>query len=264
MLEALKKSLKRISALWHDRKRFWRFNIVTCLRSNDLAILAKIYGTDKYGEHFYTGHYSEHLCKLRKKRLKILEIGVGGYQNPDAGGESLRMWKRYFPKSDIYSIDIYDKRKFQEKRIKIFQGDQSDEAFLKGLCRHIGPLNIIIDDGSHINSHVIASFKALFPFLAEGGIYVVEDTQTAYWPKFGGNSEDFNDPGTTMNFFKSLTDELNCQEFLIPDYTPSDFARQIVSIHFYHNLIFVHKGVNDEPSNMVEKGKLKSSHTDDC
>ena len=147
----------------------------------------------------------------------------------------------------IYSIDIYDKSALQEKRIKIFQGHQADEAFLKNICSQIGPLDIIIDDGSHIVSHVLASFKILFPFLKEDGIYVIEDTQTSYWPSWGGNSENLNDSATSMNFFKNLTDSLNYQEFLKPDYVPSYFDRHIVAIHFYHNLVFIYKGQNNEP-----------------
>ena len=89
--------------------------------ADNLTALAAIHGSDKWGSHWYTSHYEEHFRTLRKKKLKILEIGVGGYDNPNIGGASLRMWKYYFPKSTIYSIDIYDKSLIQEHRIKIFQ-----------------------------------------------------------------------------------------------------------------------------------------------
>lgn len=74
------------------------------------------------------------------------------------------MWKRYFPFGRISSIDIYDKTFFQERRIKIFQGSQTDTLFLKKVINQIGSPDIIIDDGSHINSHVIETFQFLFPF----------------------------------------------------------------------------------------------------
>ena len=51
--------------------------------------------------------------------------------------------------------------------------------------------DIIIDDGSHLNRHVVKSFQVLFPLLADDGIYVAEDTQTAYWPGEGGSSDNF-------------------------------------------------------------------------
>jgi len=237
--------------IWFD------YNIITRLYSKDLIKLATIYGTDKWGTHFYASHYTKHFNKLRNKKLKILEIGVGGYTNTKKGGESLRMWKRYFPKSMIYSIDIYDKSILQEKRIKIFQGSQADKVFLKDIYNQIGSLDIIIDDGSHIADHVLTSFKTLFPLLKEGGIYVVEDIQTSYWPSFTENSDNLNDSSTPMNFFKTLTDGLNYQEFLIPNYTPSYFYLNIIAIHFYHNLVLIYKGKNNEPSNAIKNGRFK-------
>ena len=88
------------------------------------------------------------------------------------------MWKAYFPESRIFGIDIYDK-KYRRRRIRTFQGSQTDANFLKRVVEEIGPVDIIIDDGSHYNTHVIASFQTLFRLLAPKGIYVVEDTQTS-------------------------------------------------------------------------------------
>lgn len=112
------------------------------------------------------------------------------------------MWKKYFPFGSIYSVDIYDKSRLQESRIKIFRGGQVDKNFLEAISNEIEGIDLIIDDGSHLNDHVIESFKLLFPKLKDGGIYVVEDTQTSYWKHFGGDSENLNNPNTTMNFLK--------------------------------------------------------------
>ena len=117
----------------------------------DLDELGRIYGTDKIGIHFYTQHYKHHFEHLRNRKLNLLEIGVGGYDKPFSGGKSLRMWKKYFPEGNIFSIDIYDKSALQEERIRIFQGSQVDSEFLEKVCAEIGDLDIIIDDGSHIN-----------------------------------------------------------------------------------------------------------------
>jgi demethylmacrocin O-methyltransferase len=229
--------------------------------ADDLDKLGRIYGTDKIDTHFYTPHYSLHFEKFRDKPVRLLEIGVGGYEKPFSGAKSLRMWKHYFPSGNIYSIDIYDKSALQEERIRIFQGSQVDRAFLDKVCEETGELDIIIDDGSHINEHVIETFKILFPKLKDGGIYVIEDTNTSYWPEYGGDSSNLNNPLTSMNFFKKLTDCLNHKEFLIPGYQPDYFDQHIVAMHFYHNIIFIYKGSNDEPSsmprshrNMLEKG----------
>ncbi|KAA6351166.1 Mycinamicin VI 2''-O-methyltransferase [termite gut metagenome] len=228
-------------------------NILSFGIRKNLNQLGRIYGTDKIGSHYYTPHYMTHLKKFRHKKINLFEIGVGGYEKPYEGGKSLRMWKKYFPFGRIFSIDIYDKSAIQEKRIKIFKGSQTDKSFLDMVTKEIGDIDIIIDDGSHINEHIIETFNILFPKLKDGGIYVIEDTQTSYWPDWGGDSENLNNPKTAMNYFKSLTDALNNQEFINPNYKQNYFDRKIVSMHFYHNLIFIYKGNNNEKSNLILK-----------
>ncbi len=221
----------------------------------DLTRLGKIFRTDKATRHSYTRHYETHLSKFRKRKIKLIEIGVGGYNKPNKGGKSLRMWKHYFPKGRIYGIDIEDKRNLEEKRIKIFQGSQVDHEFMTNVLNETGDPDIIIDDGSHMNDHVITTFKMLFPRLKTGGIYIIEDTQTAYWPRYKGSSTDLNARETSMTYFQSLTHCLNHQEFLIPDYKPTYFDKHIESVHFYHNLVILHKGLNNEPSNIQPEDK---------
>ena len=230
----------------------WISRLVSPFYARNLKMLALIHGSNKWGKHWYAQHYENHFAHVRKKKLNILEIGAGGYASPTKGGASLRMWKYYFPKSVIYSVDIYDKSLIQEKRIKIFKGNQADVTFLMDVFKEVGSLDIIIDDGSHFNEHVLTSFEVLFPLLNERGIYVIEDVQMSYWPKFGGDSENLNNPRTMMNFLKNLTDCLNHKEFIRPGYLPTYFDQNIVSIHFYHNIVFIYKGRNKEESIFIK------------
>ncbi|WP_242117940.1 class I SAM-dependent methyltransferase [Aestuariivivens sediminicola] len=210
-----------------------------------------MFNTDKASGHFYLPHYQKHFRPYKFKKINLLEIGVGGYHESNSGGHSLRMWKSYFWFGKIYGLDIYDKSAIQEERIVIYKGSQVDKKLLNKITIEVGEFDLIIDDGSHLNDHVIETFNILFRKLKKGGIYVVEDTQTSYWPDKGGDSANFNNPNTLMHFFKSLADGLNYKEFMIAGYDPSYFDKHIVSIHFYHNLIFIYKGENDEPSNLV-------------
>ena len=199
--------------------------VIGLIYGRNLTKLAILNHTDKHksGRHQYMTFYQTHLKKFKYKTIKLLEIGVGGYNRADRGGCSLRMWKRYFPYGKIFSIDIYDK-------------------FLGFVLSTIGEdLNIIIDDGSHINSHVIGSFEYLFPKLQSGGLYVVEDVQTSYREDYGGDSFNLDNQTTIMNFFKKLTDLINCEEFAIENLSKFQVAYAIESIHFYHNLIFIQK-----------------------
>lgn len=211
------------------------------LFGSDLRMLATIYLTDKWNAHWYAEHYEELFHKIRHNKINLLEIGVGGCEDPKMGGNSLRMWRTYFPKGLIYGADIYDKSFHDRGRIKTFQGNQVDTEFLDNLASEIGRIDVIIDDGSHLNEHVVFTFSHLFPHLAEGGVYAVEDAQTSYWEEYGGNETNRNDSSTAMAYFKSLTDGLNWQEFR-GSYNPTYFDLHIKSIAFYHNLIVVRKG----------------------
>jgi hypothetical protein len=228
-------------------------------RRESLLELGRKYNCDKCVFHNYLPHYEWHLKKLRNRKLNILEIGIGGYQSAQSGGSSLKMWRDYFAHSNIFGIDIEDKSWLDGDRIKTFRGSQDDEEFLLKVCNETGPLDIVIDDGSHINRHVIASFKFLFPRLKATGIYVVEDIQTSYWGKaFGtdwGGSSDRKSDTTTMGFFKSLTDGLNYADFMEPRYQPTYFDKHIVSMSFYHNLIFIQKGLNNEGSPLIDAAR---------
>lgn len=55
----------------------------------NLSTLSILCGTDKYNSHSYTPLYSKHFKHLRNKKLNLIEIGVGGYDDPDYGGNSL-------------------------------------------------------------------------------------------------------------------------------------------------------------------------------
>ncbi len=252
---AIKTLLKR--TLSDSQRRTLKYLPAKLLWSRDLPRLARWFGTDKEGGHHYTQHYQRHFAPLRRKPLNLLEIGIGGDSSPQRGGQSLRMWKAYFPQARIFGVDIYDKSCHEEPRIKTFRGDQVDAKFLRGLVRQIGTPDIIIDDGSHRNEHVIATFHILFPLLGPNGIYVIEDLQTSYWTQDVGDgwdgSTDLAAPHTSMNFLKSLVDGLNYEEFVADDYTPTYFDRHIVAVHFYHNLVFIYKGLNNEGSNLLGK-----------
>ncbi|QVL50093.1 MAG: class I SAM-dependent methyltransferase [Thiocapsa sp.] len=226
--------------------------ILSRVYAGNLHALAAIWRCDKEGLHSYANHYQKHFQSRRHAHLNLLEIGIGGYNHPTKGGASLRMWKYYFPNAQVHGIDIYDKKSLEEHRITIHQGSQEDESFLREVVENMGSLDIVIDDGSHINTHVIKSFEVLFPLLSEGGIYIIEDMQTAYWPSYGGKLSP-KDPGYSMvDFLKERIDGLNHLDFLIEGYAPTLFDKNISAMHFYHNLCFIEKSKNREVAHWTE------------
>ena len=213
-----------------------------------LTEIARRTGTDKWGVHFYTQHYERHLEHLRDEPFVLLEIGVGGYARSGKGGASLRMWRRYFQKAQVVGLDVEDKSFLDRPRMTTVQGDQTDRSALTSIVERFGEPLVVVDDGSHRPSDIITTFGILFPLLPEGAVYAIEDTQTSYWPEFGG-SEDLGSPDTTMAFVKRLVDGLNHQEFVTDDYEPTYTDAFVKAVHCYHNLVVVEKGDNREGSN---------------
>lgn len=220
--------------------------VLSRLWSRDLTRLGRLFRTDKAGPlHQYTRHYQTFFAPLRKQRLVLFEIGIGGYARERDGGGSLRMWKHFFRRAQIVGLDIQDKRFAEEDRIRVYQGSQADADLLRRIVEETGTPHIIIDDGSHFPHHVLASFRVLFPLLADGGYYVIEDTQTSYWPEWHG-AADRHAPGTTMALVKDLVDGLNYMEYVDDDYQPSYTDENITEVHCFHNLVVIRKGRNDE------------------
>lgn len=146
--------------------------------------------------------YDRVLAPWRDRPVTLIEIGV-------QHGGSVQMWKRYLaPGSTVIGLDIYPAcQQFQEEGIRILTGDQSDRAFLERVVAEAGPADIIIDDGSHIPRHQIASFEALFAqTLKPGGVYIVEDCHTSYWPRYGGGERR---RGSFIEYAKRAVDDLN-------------------------------------------------------
>jgi demethylmacrocin O-methyltransferase len=219
-------------------------------RPADLTELAVRFDSDKWGQHWYTPLYERYLSRYRDRRVKILEIGIGGYDVPGSGGASLRMWKTYFRRGLVYGIDMFDKSDLAEPRLYPIQGNQGDPDFLDATGTSIGPFDVIIDDGSHFNSDVVASFHTLFGHVRAGGMYIIEDTQTSYWPGWGGSSSDLNRTDTTMGLVKALVDGLNHQERVRDDDNgdtrPTDLT--VTGVHVHHNVAVIEKGINNEAS----------------
>ncbi len=59
-----------------------------------------------------------------------------------------------------------------------------------------------------------------------------------------------NHSDTLMNYFKNLSDGLNHVEYPIENYTPTYFDRNIVEMAFFHNLVIIRKGDNNEKANV--------------
>ena len=183
----------------------------------------------------YFDVYERHLSRYRNKPVKILEIGV-------EGGGSLQMWKKYFGESaTIVGIDINKDCKFEEDQIYVEIGSQSDTEFLKNIIEKHEGFDIIIDDGSHVQTDVITSFFFLYPFLKDDGCYIVEDGQCSYFKIFQGG---INSSTNMFSIIQKYIHDLNC-EYIIEPYEQT--LKYISSMCFYDSMIVIEK--NSDISN---------------
>lgn len=151
-----------------------------------LEEIAHGYATDKRGEdHNYTQFYQEYFEPLRDSTQLVVEIGICIHPDKERrpfDAASLRTWRDYFHNATICGIDIdnYDYLK-GEDRFLTFQGDQANREQLSQIMDQLPqPPDIIIDDGGHMMHQQQISLGVLFPFLKNGGIYVIEDLHTSY------------------------------------------------------------------------------------
>ncbi len=214
-----------------------------------LPELAAKHRTDKL-RHGYIPRYERHFGPLRALPVRLLEIGV-------AKGRSLFMWRDYFPAAHITGLDIVDLTALATPRIRIYHGDQSNAELLQRVVAESGGIDIVIDDGGHVNRDVIASFHTLFPLLSQGGLYVIEDIHTSYWSAYGGEFRDLNTGRTTASFVKGLIDGLNCH--WIPGRTPTDRDLGIDGVYCYPKLVFISKGDNPQLQRPSELRMMQAS-----
>jgi hypothetical protein len=147
------------------------------------------------GGHKWTHYfpiYQAIFGPLRTEPVRILEIGIWH-------GASLKLWRQYFEnsKSIIVGIDVLAEcMRFDAPSagIHVRIGSQADPVFLKRVVDEFGPFDLVIDDGSHHSSHIIASFNHLFASgLKDSGIYFVEDLHANYWHPWRDSKKSFLD-----------------------------------------------------------------------
>ena len=67
-----------------------------------------------------------------------------------------------------------------------------------------GPLDVVVDDASHMYAHSLASFETLFPRLRPGGMYLIEDWAWAHNPRFQGPEAQWADEPALSNLIIRL------------------------------------------------------------
>jgi hypothetical protein len=190
---------------------------------------------DKWVHYFPV--YTRHFSPYRGRPVRILEIGI--YR-----GGSLDMWRWVFgDQVTLVGIDIdEDAKAAADPRHVVEIGDQTDADFLRRVAEEHGPFDIIIDDGGHEMQQQIVTAETLFPLLADGGVFLCEDTHTSYWESYqGGRGRE----GTFMEWAKNLLDHVN--GFHQPGPVDPVWTGQLDGVHVYDSIVVLDKKTRFAP-----------------
>jgi len=139
--------------------------------------------TDKTSYHAYEEFYPKLFTKIGAgENRNILEVGTG------AGG-GLKILSKSFPNDNIFGIDHnYQILKVDVAELNVVllpEMKQTSRKMVKFLPNN---LTLVIEDASHLYKDSIKTFDLIEPFLAIGGVYVVEDVYPEFLAKYQKDS----------------------------------------------------------------------------
>ena len=154
------------------------------------------------------------------------------------------MWREYFgSRATLFGIDIIPESAEKVEALGIGcrarVGSQADPRFLSSVISEMGGVDVVIDDGSHIAEHQLASFRTLFPLLSNGGVYICEDLHTAYWEDWQGG---YKRSGTFIEVVKDMIDSIHRWYYPVEN-SMSDMQlhRHVPGIHVHDSMVVIEK-----------------------
>jgi Methyltransferase domain len=125
--------------------------------------------------------------RSQPKPRNVMELGIWE-------GGSAAFWFEFFRPEKHVAIDVIDRIDSEHflsyvrgrgaaDQLKTYWGvNQGDpEALREIVTREFAdPLDLVIDDASHVYELTRASFETLFPLLRHGGFYIIEDWRCSY------------------------------------------------------------------------------------
>ena len=163
----------------------------------------------------------------------------------------LEVWRRFLPEgSSITGIDIDPACADLAlgDGIKILTGNAGDPATLEQLIGD-AQFDVIVDDGSHRSSDIVAAFESCFSRVAPGGLYIIEDLHCSYSSSHEGG---FRKPGSAIEYLKSLVDALNTDHIQGDSQDKIDLkelarlrnlGRQLARVTFYDSVAVVQRSL---------------------
>jgi hypothetical protein len=179
--------------VWHDDRMICDGWVYETLQHTDAP--SNVPGRQAFRLYKPKGLIDQYDAFLRRRPefvpRRIVELGIWD-------GGSVALWFQVFQPHKHVAIDLTargDSDYFRafvaaqraETRLKtLWEIDQADEGRLQSILSQEfdGPLDLVIDDASHLYRSTLASLEVLLTRLAPGGLYVIEDWAWEHWPWF--------------------------------------------------------------------------------
>ena len=178
--------------------------------------------------HGFAKFYEKHLSSFKNQNFNLLEIGTWL-------GASSAAFTIYFPQANIYGLDRNFKFNYKSKRIKFINCDLTVDKELKNLLKTIDKKNfkVIIDDGSHILTHIIKNLKFFLKKVDSKCYYIIED---------------FNAPKDQLHLNDGNNEEIFIEEMFLKikkkEYFQSKILSQEDQDYLFENIerIYIYEG----------------------
>ena len=123
------------------------------------------YHTDKVAQGYMPAYLD--IAADLGPAARVCELGV-------FSGGSLAAWQQIFPQGLVAGVDVNPDMGWPPGTIRIV-ASQDDPALPGLLLEHAGEWDLIVDDASHDGALTAAALEHLWPLVAPGGFYVIED-----------------------------------------------------------------------------------------
>ena len=162
------------------KEQFDKIYVDTSFYNSKLCHLGKKYNSNKSAFNLkghrsgFTGIYSILFFNLKKKKIKMAEIGI-------EKNASTQMWRNFFVKAEIHGFenDVGKIKKAKKQKLKNTFYHQLDVSKKNEIIKTFGSVkkkfDIIIDDSTHIFEDQIRIIKNTHKFLNKGGMLIIED-----------------------------------------------------------------------------------------
>ena len=175
-------------------------------------------------KHYFPA-YDRHFRKFVGDKPTVMEIGV-------FSGGSLDMWLDYFGEGcRVYGVDLAEEcRAYERESVEILIGDQADREFWDMAKSRIpGGIDVLVDDGGHTPRQQMTTLECMLPHINPGGVYLCEDVE--------GTHNRF------ASYAAGLVNEMNRARWEGDAFSeqPSEFQRQMFSVHFYPFMVIIEK-----------------------